>query len=157
MDSPANVKISLDSNDELKMTGTTCDHETVNGAVKFQALVKVIPDGGRVIFNDSSLTVTGANSAVLFISIASNFINYHNISANAGERAENYLSKAVSKEYSQLLNDHISFYQKYFNRVSSDLGRQILLTIRLISGLNNLLKIMILNWQNCIFSLVDTF
>ncbi len=55
-------------------------------------------------------------------SIATNFVNYKDISANASERADNYLKAAVAEGYTKLKEVHIADYQKYFNRVSLDLG-----------------------------------
>jgi alpha-L-fucosidase 2 len=72
--------------------------------------------------NDTSLNVTNADVAIIYISIASNFKNYDDISANADERVNIYLQNALKKNYDQALKDHIADYQKYFNRVSLDLG-----------------------------------
>lgn len=121
LDRPSEVSISTIGNNILKMDGVTSDHETVKGEVKFQSLVKIVPEGGKIISNNKSLLVSGANSVTIFVSIASNFINYKDISANAGERASNYLAKASNKNYKQLLTNHIAYYQKFFNRVSLNL------------------------------------
>jgi alpha-L-fucosidase 2 len=123
MDRPAPFTISTEGNNLLKMEGITCDHETVKGGVKFQSRLKIIPEGGTLISTDSSLVVSCANSATLLVSIATNFVNYNDISADANQRTTAYLSKAETKNYNQLLNDHIAFYQNYFNRVSLDLGQ----------------------------------
>jgi alpha-L-fucosidase 2 len=122
MDRPAKVNISTKGNNELIMSGITGDHETVIGSVQFEAKVKIVTDGGIVSADDSILHVSGANIATIYISIASNFNNYKDISANAGVRADDYLQKALKKNYDQLLKDHIADYKKYFNRVSIDLG-----------------------------------
>ena len=71
---------------------------------------------------DTSLNVTNADVATIYISIATNFKNYHDISANADEKATTYLQNTLKKDYRQALNDHIADYQKYFNRVNLDLG-----------------------------------
>ncbi len=122
MDRPSKVDISTIGNDVLVLSGITNDHETVKGAVQFEAKVKIITDGGTVSANDSVLSVNNANTATIYISIASNFVNYHDISANANERVNGYLKKALTKKYDQILKDHIEDYQHYFNRVSLDLG-----------------------------------
>lgn len=123
MDRPAPVKIFSEEDNVLIMEGISSDHETVKGEVKFQSKVKVIPEGGDLKATDSSLIVTNASSAILYISIATNFVNYNDISADPDEKATSYLLKAEKKNYSQLLSDHINFYQTCFNRVSLDLGQ----------------------------------
>jgi alpha-L-fucosidase 2 len=119
---PSIVNISTEGTGELIMSGITSDHEGVKGAVKFEAKVKIVTEGGKVSANDTSLYVSDANVATIYISVASNFINYRDISGNADVRVNSYLQKALGKKYEQILNDHISDYQKYFKRVSLDLG-----------------------------------
>jgi len=119
---PAPVDISTEGSDKLIMSGITGDCDSIKGAVKFQAMVKIITDRGSVSATDSSLIVTNANAATLYISIASNFKNYYDISADAAERANAYLQNALKINYEQALQDHITDYQHYFKRVSLDLG-----------------------------------
>ena len=78
--------------------------------------------GGKVSATDTALRVTGANTATIYISIASNFKNYNDISADAARRSVTYLQKALKKNYTQSLKDHIAAYQRYFKRASIDLG-----------------------------------
>jgi len=120
---PAKVSISTEGNNILKMSGVSSDHETVKGKVKFLAQLKIFPDGGTLVATDTSLVLTKANSATLYISMATNFVNYNDISTDENKRAAEYLAKAEKKNYKQLLNDHIAFYQNYFNRVSLNLGQ----------------------------------
>ncbi len=122
MDRPSNVDLSTEGNNVLIMEGMSSDHETVKGGVKFQARLKIIPEGGKVEVADNELKVSNANSALLFVSMATNFINYADISADANQRAKDNLAKAEQKRYDRLLKDHVDYYQKYFNRVSLNLG-----------------------------------
>ncbi|MGD8781989.1 MAG: glycoside hydrolase family 95 protein [Ignavibacteria bacterium] len=122
IDRPAPVDISIEGNDKLIMSGVTGDCDSVKGAVKFQAHVKIETEGGEVSLTDSSIAVNNTNIATLYISIASSFNNYNDISADAGERANSHLQNALKKNYEEILKDHIADYQRYFNRVSIDLG-----------------------------------
>ncbi len=110
------------SNNELIITGTTIDHETVEGKIKFKGIAKLKQNGGSLSSNDTSLTINDADEVTIYISIATNFNNYHDISANENERAASYLDKAYQKSFQQILPAHIAAYQKYFNRVKLDLG-----------------------------------
>lgn len=123
MDRPkSEVNISTNGNDELVLSGITSDFEKVKGGVHFEAKVKIITEGGSVSASDSLLNVSNADVATVYISIASSFKNYHDISANADERTTAYLQTALKKHYDQILKDHIADYQSYFNRVKLDLG-----------------------------------
>jgi alpha-L-fucosidase 2 len=118
----SHVDISTDGSDKLIMSGVTGDCDSIKGAVKFQVLVKIEAVGGTVTAADKSVVVKDADVATLYISIASSFANYHDISANADERADANLQHALKKNFEQAVKDHIADYQRFFNRVSIDLG-----------------------------------
>ncbi|PTN09459.1 glycosyl hydrolase family 95 catalytic domain-containing protein [Mangrovibacterium marinum] len=122
LDRPSEVTLKATADNELTMSGVSSDHEGVKGAVQFEVKVKILTEGGTVTTSDSSLTVSEATSATIYISIATNYNNYQDISGNADARATAYLQQALPKSYKQLLSDHIADYQNYFNRVSLDLG-----------------------------------
>lgn len=109
-------------NNQLIITGTTIDHETVPGMVKFKGIAGFKLEGGSVTGNDTSLTVEKANAVTIYISIATNFNNYHDLTGNEAERAKSYFDKAYAKSFNEMLPAHIAAYQKYFNRVKLDLG-----------------------------------
>lgn len=107
---------------DLLITGTTSDHEGVKGLVAFQGITRIKLEGGSLTSTDTSLIVKGANSATIFISIATNFNTYQDISGDAEKRAIDYLNHAFPKTYPAILTAHIAAYQKYFKRVNLDLG-----------------------------------
>jgi alpha-L-fucosidase 2 len=90
--------------------------------VKYKGIARIKTDGGALSSNYTSLTIKGANTATIYISIATNFNNYQDLSGDENRRAAEYLDKAYSKSYAAMLPAHIAAYQKYFNRVKLDLG-----------------------------------
>lgn len=122
MFSPQNSTIVTKGRDELVLSGISGDKDGITGQDKFQALVKVKLDGGEVATSDTSVNVSNANAVTLFISIATNFVKYDDISANESLRANTYLNNAWPNPYAKLLSNHVAAYQKYFNRVKFDLG-----------------------------------
>ncbi len=122
MDRPSMAVVTSNGSDELILKGITSDFESVDGKVQFEAKVKIVTIGGTLTATDISLNIINADTATIYISVASNFKNYNNISANADERSDRYLQNALNKKYNQLLEDHIVDYQKYFKRVTLDLG-----------------------------------
>ena len=107
---------------DLTISGTTSDHDGVKGMVEFKGITRIKLDGGSLSSNDTLLTIKGANSATIFISIATNFNNYKDVSGDEEKRAADYLNKAYPKTYAVILAGHIAAYQKYFKRVKLDLG-----------------------------------
>jgi alpha-L-fucosidase 2 len=107
---------------ELTIAGTTMDHEGVKGMVRFKGIAKLKTEGGSLSANDTSLVVKNANAVTIYISIATNFNNYHDLGGDENKRAADYLTKAYPKSFAAILPAHIAAYQKYFNRVKLDLG-----------------------------------
>lgn len=122
LSSPQKSEITVNEKGELQLSGISADHEGVPGQVKFKSLIKFKTEGGKVTSTRQSIHVDKATAVTIYISIGTNFINYKNISADENKRAAAYLEKALQKPYHQLLKDHIAAYQKYFNRVTLDLG-----------------------------------
>jgi len=121
-DRPSKVNVTTKGNNELILKGLTSDHEKVKGGVQFEAKVKILIQGGSIAAGDASLNVVNADIVTIYISIASNFKNYNDISADADEKVNAYLQKALKKKYGQAIKDHIADYQSYFKRVNLDLG-----------------------------------
>lgn len=113
--------------------------ENVDNKLNLHTYIKVINDGGTRSTSTQAITaygivaaqasapmieINGANSAVIIISNATNFINYNDISANADavalDRLTTYLNK--NKDYDTSLADHVAKYQEQFGRVDLDLG-----------------------------------
>jgi alpha-L-fucosidase 2 len=122
MNSTQRAEVTTRAKDELVLSGISGDKDGVKSKIKFQSLVKFNSDGGKLSASDSTVTVNGANSVTVLISIATNFVNYNDVSGNEQKRAAEYLNNAEGKSYDQLLMAHIKAYQKYFNRVKLDLG-----------------------------------
>jgi alpha-L-fucosidase 2 len=107
---------------ELTIAGTTIDHEGVPGMIRFKGIARMKPEGGALSAGDTALIVKGANAVTIYISIATNFNSYKDISGDENERAAAWLNTAYSKSYATMLSAHVAAYQKYFNRVQLDLG-----------------------------------
>ncbi|MEP7267966.1 MAG: glycoside hydrolase family 95 protein, partial [Saprospiraceae bacterium] len=108
--------------DQLTFAGTSTDHEGIKGMIKYKGIIEIKPTGGEVFSTDSSISIKNADEVVLLISIATNFINYQDLSGDENNSVATYLQKAASKSYRSIVKDHIAAYQKYFNRVVLDLG-----------------------------------
>ncbi|MES2376514.1 MAG: glycoside hydrolase family 95 protein [Bacteroidota bacterium] len=122
MKSPQKSTVVTKGTNKLVLSGVSGNRDGIQGQDKFQALVKVKLDGGELAASDTSVNVTNATAATLFISIATNFVKYDDISADESARANSYLDKAWPIAYATLVNNHIKAYQKFFNRVKLYLG-----------------------------------
>jgi alpha-L-fucosidase 2 len=114
--------ITTQGNDLLTISGTTSDHEGVRSMVNFKALIRAVSKGGTISSDGKQLHVNNADEVTIYLSIATNYVNYNDVSGDEAKRSEDFLSRAVKVPYSDLISRHVAEYQNYFNRVKFDLG-----------------------------------
>ncbi len=111
---------------ELLMQGISVDHEGIKGQVKLANLARLAQTDGSVRVKGKRLQISDATEALLLITMATNFVNYRDISGNALARAEQAMQNATaafaSADYENRRKAHEEFYRGYFQRVSLDLG-----------------------------------
>lgn len=122
LSSPHHDVIIKSQGKEVSLEGVTPTHESLKGKVKFMGRLAVQTHGGKTISRDGVITVTGADEAILYVSIATNFVNYNDISADEAARSREFLDKAMSHDYLTDRSSHIAFFQKYMNRSKLWLG-----------------------------------
>ncbi|MBV4360390.1 glycoside hydrolase family 95 protein [Pinibacter aurantiacus] len=122
LNTPHKVSQVKVKNDELILTGMTSSVDNKQGKVSFETQVLPKVEGGKVSMTDTSLVLTGVDAATIYISIGTNFKNYHDISGNASAVTSGYLANALTKNYDALKTAHINKYSSFFDRVSLDLG-----------------------------------
>lgn len=135
--SPHKKKKFSVKNFDLEINGITSDQDGVKGMVEFKGITRIKFEGGKISKTDTSLSINGANAATIFISIASNFNNYNDISGDEEKRAKAYMDKAFPKTFANIKADHIKAYQKFFNRVKFDLGTTDAVKLPTDERLNN--------------------
>jgi len=97
--------------------------------VKFAAKIKAVAEGGIVNVTDSLMNIQGATSVTLYITGATDYQGLLQLARGylPGTDPEiqcNSISKrAIGVPYAQLKAQHITDYQRYFNRVSISLGK----------------------------------
>jgi alpha-L-fucosidase 2 len=107
---------------KLVLTGNGQEHEGVPGAIRMETQMLVRAEGGKVTVEPDRIVIAGATTATLYVSAATNFVNYNDVSGNESERATIYLKKALKKNYEKAKADHIAYYRNQFDRVKLDLG-----------------------------------
>jgi alpha-L-fucosidase 2 len=123
LESPHKNKKIQALDDLLILSGTTSNHENKTGRVKFEAQVKAVALGGALSSSDSSITISNANELTIYISIGTNVKNYNDLTGDEKKQAEKHLRTGTLKDCDKAKADHIAVYQKYFNRVSFELGQ----------------------------------
>jgi alpha-L-fucosidase 2 len=124
MDTPMKASVSVSSPNVLTMTGINNAHESVEGGMKYECRVKILNEGGSLDVVSDSISVQGADEVTIQIAIATNFVNFSDISGNPTERNDATFTAASKRTYKQMLADHIHDHQALFRRVSIDLGHE---------------------------------
>lgn len=108
--------------DEVILSGIGSQHEGLKGKVRFEGRMRVAAESGSTICRDGSIAVDGADEAIIYVSIATNFVDYNDISANESERSEHYLTEAMTVPYQTAITNHTKYYKQYFDRVRFNLS-----------------------------------
>lgn len=119
--SPLNHSVRIRKG-KLILSGQGTEHEGVPSAIRVENQLLINSTDGKVKTENDKITVSGATTATLYLSAATNFVNYQDVSANERKRADAFMNAALKKTYEQALQDHVTYYQNQFKRVKLDLG-----------------------------------
>jgi alpha-L-fucosidase 2 len=93
---------------------------------RFATRFRIKKTDGELVSSDSTIGFRNGTEAILFISTATSFNGFDKDPATNGTPYEktvgDQLNNAFKKTYKQLKELHLTDYQKYFNRVSLNLG-----------------------------------
>jgi alpha-L-fucosidase 2 len=123
MSTPQKATVTTEAPDTLVMKGTGGAFEGIAGALKYQARVRVLADGGKTAAGKDSIAVTGADSATLLIAAATSYKSAKDTSGDPEARCKGYLAKVQGKRFDKLRKDHVAEHQRLFRRVRLDLGQ----------------------------------
>ncbi|MDI9861155.1 glycoside hydrolase family 95 protein [Flectobacillus roseus] len=94
-----------------------------NGGLFGKAYLQIQQKNGSVEENAGKIEIKGADEVIFYLTAATNFINYQNISGNPQKRCEEVFSKLKGISYEQIRKAHQAEYQKYYNRFAIELGQ----------------------------------
>ena len=107
----------------LSATVEGVEQEGIQPGLKADCKILVEADGD-VKTDGESFQVKDASIATLYITAATNFVNYQNVSGDGDKKNKETLASLHGKTYDQLLKAHLQKYQEQYNRVSLTLGDQ---------------------------------
>ncbi|MFV8466059.1 glycosyl hydrolase family 95 catalytic domain-containing protein [Flavobacterium sp. LB1P62] len=122
MNSPFDKTVPATEGDQIALSGVSGTFEGQKGKVKFQGRIQAKNKGGEVTASNGIISINKADEVTLYISIATNFKNYQDITEDEVAKSKAYLAQAITKDFGTIKKAHVAYYQKFFNRVSLDLG-----------------------------------
>ena len=122
--SPHDDVIIRTDGEEATLEGVAAKHEGLKGKVRFMGRMAAQIKGGEAAktCRDGVVSVKNADEAVLYISIATNFVNYKDITGNEVERSKQALHTAMAKDAREQMAQHVAKFQSMMHRNSLWLG-----------------------------------
>jgi alpha-L-fucosidase 2 len=108
--------------DTLTMTGTSLGQP---GDLRYEAQARVHAKGGTVAASGDGVTVKEADEAIIFLTAGTDYApdyakSYKGPDPHAAVTSA--MDKASQRAFAAMRSDHVRDYQRYFHRVSLDLG-----------------------------------
>ena len=119
---PQKAAVTTEGSDTLVMRGTNGEARGIPGALKFQARVRVLAEGGKTSAEEETVSVSGADAATLLISAATSYRSYKDVSGDPEALTKATTASASKKSPDALRRAHTAAHQSLFRRVKLDLG-----------------------------------
>ncbi len=94
----------------------------VEGGVLTGMVRVVLETDGDINASREQVSVSGANSATLYLNAATSFKNYQDVSNDPEEELEKLSPKMEGLSWKEIRNEHFADYTSLYNRFSIDLG-----------------------------------
>jgi alpha-L-fucosidase 2 len=104
------------------MRGVNAESQGIKGALRFEARVRVVAQGGAVSSDKASIAVTGADSVTLLLAAATSYRSFKDVTGDPRALTTSQLAGAGAKSFDALLQAHVAEHRRLFRRVALDLG-----------------------------------
>ena len=107
---------------ELAAVVDGVEQEGIKAGLKAECRTLVEADG-KIERGADKVMVSNATTATLYITAATNFVNYKDVSGNPVKKNNETLAAVKGKPYKQLLANHTAKYKEQYNRVMLNLPK----------------------------------
>lgn len=136
-------ELSTNGNNELLVSGKAPAHVDPNyyraegripviyedstgcNGMRYQYRIKAVAKDGNIITDTSGIHVKSATEVILYIAAATSFNGFDKCPDKQGKDekalAASYLTKALTKGYAAVRNNHVADYKKFFNRFAIEI------------------------------------
>jgi len=117
-----NYSMYLYNDNEIIIAGKSADYMGVEGKLRYEGRLKIIPSGGSMYYHLTEMYIENADEVIFCFAAATNFVNYKDVSADQHERVETYMRGVKGKSFDEMLEASVKEHQRLYNRVNLDLG-----------------------------------
>jgi alpha-L-fucosidase 2 len=118
---PADLAIRPDGDDALLVTGRNISSEGIPAGLSYAVSLRVVADG-RVAADGEVLQVRGAETVTLYVSIATSYVNFNDVSGDPVSRVRRDTFAAAKRPYAALRTEHVGSHRERFDRFEIELG-----------------------------------
>ncbi len=92
-------------------------HEGIDAKLRACLQYQVETDGTVTLGSNGAITVKNYTTATLYITAATNYVNYKDVASRPELKTESFLAHALEHNYDELLSRHTAAYQEQYQRV----------------------------------------
>jgi alpha-L-fucosidase 2 len=122
MATPQQAVVTAPERDTLLMSGVNTGYGGVPGALRFEARLRVLAEGGEVASLGASLNVQRADAVTILVAAATSYRRYDDVSGDPAALTAAALGSAAPRSFEDLRTAHVAEHQRLFRRVALDLG-----------------------------------
>lgn len=122
MATPQQATVTAPAPDTLLLSGVNSGAEGVPGALRFEARVRVLAEGGETSALGASIGVRRADAVTLLVAAATSYRGPHDVGGDPAALDEAALQAAARKTFEELRTAHVAEHRRLFRRVALDLG-----------------------------------
>lgn len=117
---PAALRIE---DDTLILSGRNRDDNGIAGALKLEARVRVVPDGGTSEARAAGLGVRGANSVTLFVAMATSYRRFDDINGDPAATTRGQIARASAAGFDAVATAARAEHRRLYRAARVDFGR----------------------------------
>ena len=110
------------SGDTLVLSGRNRAEKGVEGALGFEARVRVIAKGGQLTAGKANIAIRGANSVTLLVAIATSYRRFDDVAGDPSAATRAQLARASKIPFQRLAAETATEHRRLFRGASLDLG-----------------------------------
>ena len=119
-DRPADLAIRPDGTGALLVTGRNVAAEGIPAGLSYAVRLQAVTDG-RVSADGETLRVRGGETATLYVSVATSYVDFRDTSGDPVARVRRDTQAAAARPFGELKADHVRSNRERFDRFSIEL------------------------------------
>jgi alpha-L-fucosidase 2 len=117
------VSVTLDAEDGLRLSGSNRAENGIAGALRFEARLCVMAQGGSLSGAGDQLELRRADSATILIAMATSYRRYDDTGGDPAPIVRTHIARARAKSFERIAADTADEHRRLFRRVTLDLGQ----------------------------------